>query len=101
MASVGNVGSGLLSDHTALGDVVNKTFRLESSTRQIDCDVAVGEETYEFLAADSHLANIVECHSVNLKGYDDLVRVYGLSQDALPELVRVVQRFPRESRPRK
>lgn len=101
LASVGNVGSGLLSDHTALGDVVNKTFRLESSTRQIDCDVAVGEETYEFLAADSHLANIVECHSVNLKGYDDLVRVYGLSQDALPELVRVVQRFPRESRPRK
>ncbi len=98
LASVGNVGSGLLSDHTALGDVVNKTFRLESSTRQIDCDVVLGEETYEFLASQSDLASVVECHSVNLKGYDELVRVYGLAQSAMPELVRVVQGFPRDER---
>ena len=48
-ASVGNVGSVAASDYTALGDVVNMAFRLESATRGIDCDLLVGNETMDFL----------------------------------------------------
>ena len=94
-ASVGNVGSGLLSDHTALGDVVNRAFRLESSTRQIDCDIALGEETYQFLASTGDLGALVPSHSANLKGYDEPAQVYGASKDALPELLQIVRRVPR------
>ena len=95
-AAVGNVGSGLLSDHTALGDVVNKAFRLESSTRKLECDVALSEETYDFLAANCDLADIVQCHSARLKGYDEVAQVYGVSESSLPKLVQVVRSFPRD-----
>ncbi len=94
LAAVGNVGSGLLSDHTALGDVVNRAFRLESSTRQIGCDVVLGQETYDFLASNGDLTGIAQHHSARLKGYDDLVEVYGLSGTSLPALVRIAGRFP-------
>src|SRR5262249_11457705 len=49
-ASVGNVGSIASSDYTALGDVVNKAFRLESATKEIACDLAVGQATFDFLS---------------------------------------------------
>ena len=43
-AMVGNTGSAGSADYTALGDTVNAAFRLESATKDIGCDVAIGEE---------------------------------------------------------
>ncbi|NJO39480.1 MAG: adenylate/guanylate cyclase domain-containing protein [Cyanobacteria bacterium CRU_2_1] len=68
-AMVGNTGTGDRPDYTALGDTVNAAFRLESSTKQIGMDVALGETTYQYLS-ESGVGNLFKQHTVNLKGYD-------------------------------
>jgi adenylate cyclase len=42
-AMVGNTGSGERPDYTALGDTVNAAFRLETATKQIQSDLALGK----------------------------------------------------------
>ena len=69
-AMVGNTGSGDRPDYTALGDTVNAAFRLESSTKELHLDIALGETTYKYLlplGADQYGFNQ---YTVNLKGYD-------------------------------
>lgn len=68
-AMVGNTGTGDRPDYTALGDTVNAAFRLETSTKQIGMDVALGETTYEYLT-QSGGAELFKQHTVSLKGYD-------------------------------
>ena len=69
-ASIGNMGSASLADFTALGDTVNKAFRLETATRTLNCDVVLGRAVIDFLMPplppDQRPA-ITETH---LKGYD-------------------------------
>jgi adenylate cyclase len=69
-AMVGNTGSGDRPDYTALGDTVNAAFRLESATKQIGLDIALGETTYQYLASLIPNVNFFESHHVDLKGYD-------------------------------
>ena len=68
-ASVGNLGIIASSDYTALGDAVNKTFRLESSTRHSSNDLMLGPDTYKRLAESFDTGMLFECCSVALKGY--------------------------------
>jgi len=77
LASVGNMGSGGTSDFTAMGDVVNKAFRLESSTRHLDADVAFSDEVRDILGA-SVVQAITQVHRVELKGYAELCTVYAM-----------------------
>ena len=91
-ASVGNVGSIASSDYTALGDVVNKTFRLESATRLMPCDIALGQTTYDSLSSALHLSHIFQPHTVPLKGYEEPVTVYGLQSSSLPSLIEALHR---------
>ena len=76
-AMVGNTGSGDRPDYTALGDTVNAAFRLESSTKQMGADVALGETTYKYLfplgVEDAGFKQQV----VHLKGYDTPTVTYG------------------------
>lgn len=69
-AMVGNTGSGDRPDYTALGDTVNAAFRLESSTKQIGKDIALGEATYRYLADAGIKPGIFEQQMVSLKGYE-------------------------------
>jgi adenylate cyclase len=70
-AMVGNTGSGDRPDYTALGDTVNAAFRLETSTKQIGLDIAIGETTYQHIAAfDTQSSNLFKNYTVHLKGYD-------------------------------
>jgi adenylate cyclase len=69
-AMVGNTGSGDRPDYTAIGDTVNAAFRLESSTKQLGLDIALGEETYRFLSCIGQHPLKFEQHTVHLKGYD-------------------------------
>ncbi len=69
-AMVGNTGSGDRPDYTALGDTVNAAFRLESSTKQIGCDVALGSQTYAHLAPLVTDKSLFKQFAVELKGYD-------------------------------
>jgi adenylate cyclase len=78
-AMVGNTGSGDRPDYTALGDTVNAAFRLETSTKQIGKDVAVGKTTFQYLSAlgaDDHLFGQ---YTVNLRGYENPAIAYACS----------------------
>jgi adenylate cyclase len=91
IASIGNVGSDAFADHTALGDVVNKAFRLESATKEIRCDVALGQRTYDSLAQTDGAAELFERHSVMLKGYQEPAQAFALSFPALNKLLALLR----------
>jgi adenylate cyclase len=95
-AMVGNVGSIASSDYTALGDVVNKAFRLESATRTMAFDLALGQETYELIAGSiAGAERLFEKCIVKLKGYGEPAAVFGAHLSSLPGLIEALQRSPK------
>ena len=91
IASIGHVGSAAVADHTALGDVVNKAFRLESATKEIHDDIALGQATYDFLAKIPGVAELFNRHAVTLKGYREPSPAYSLSFAALEKLLALLR----------
>jgi len=75
-AMVGNTGSGDRPDYTAIGDTVNAAFRLESSTKQLGLDIALGQETYRRLSLIGKEPLNLTQHTVHLKGYDTPTLTY-------------------------
>jgi adenylate cyclase len=73
-AMVGNAGSGDRPDYTPLGDTVNAAFRLESATKALGVDVAMGESTYNLLTQGNPAGGQSplpwQPHTVRLKGYE-------------------------------
>ncbi|NCQ89852.1 MAG: adenylate/guanylate cyclase domain-containing protein [Microcystis aeruginosa LG13-03] len=88
-AMVGNTGSGEHPDYTAIGDTVNAAFRLESATKEMDRDLAIGATTYSYLIGLPHLHQAFEQHTVSLKGYDDKTITYGTTFDDLDRFLDV------------
>lgn len=82
-AMVGNTGSSGQPDYTAIGDTVNAAFRLESATKEMGKDLAIGATTYSYLTGLPHLHQAFEQHTVSLKGYDDGTITYGTTFDNL------------------
>lgn len=78
-AMVGNTGSGDRPDYTALGDTVNAAFRLETSTKQIGKDVAVGKTTFQYIENLGVEADVFGQYNVNLRGYDAPAEAYACS----------------------
>lgn len=76
-AMVGNTGSANRPDYTALGDTVNAAFRLESSTKQLGIDLAMGETTYEAIQTLGASETYFQRHTVLLKGYDNPITAHG------------------------
>jgi adenylate cyclase len=74
-AMVGQMGTSSLPDYTALGDTVNTAFRLESITKELNVDIALGQKTHEFIP-NAHLLLPFKQHLVNLKGYDKRIATY-------------------------
>jgi adenylate cyclase len=89
-AMVGNTGSGDRPDYTALGDTVNAAFRLESCTKQIGMDIALGETTYEYLASTGVSEHLFQRHTVNLKGYDTPTTTYASSFSDLDRCLQMI-----------
>jgi adenylate cyclase len=89
-AMVGNTGSDDRPDYTALGDTVNAAFRLESATKEIGMDIALGETTYQSIRAVTHAQTIFQRYPVTLKGYDASTWVYASSFAKLGALLRRV-----------
>jgi adenylate cyclase len=86
-AMVGNTGSGDHPDYTAIGDTVNAAFRLESATKEMGSDLAVGETTYRYLAALKEAETLFHQHTVHLKGYDETTLTYGIDFAALEQFL--------------
>ncbi len=91
VAVTGNMGSAALSDHTAMGDAVNKAFRLESASKEIGVEVVVGKATFELMDLDDSVAGLFSRHTVELKGYDEPEEVRALPADALPTIVEALE----------
>lgn len=76
VASIGNAGAGDQTDFTAFGEVVNAAFRIEASTRRIGSDFAIGPHSVELLGGPSRVNPHLREQSVEMKGYEDPVRVW-------------------------
>ena len=87
LAVTGNMGSAGLADHTAMGDAVNKAFRLETATKEVGQEVLVGKSTYAFLAEHAPARALFSSHVVHLKGYDEPEQAHGLALADIPRLV--------------
>lgn len=87
LAVTGNMGSAGLTDHTAMGDAVNKAFRLESATKEVGRDILVGTGTYALIDAPDAARSLFSAHTVHLKGYDEPEQAHGLSLADLPRFV--------------
>ena len=74
----------------ALGDTVNKTFRLESATKQLGCDVAIGEATFKALRPPLPSAMLPPRGEVELKGYDAPEGVRMLRLFDLPRMTQLL-----------
>jgi adenylate cyclase len=86
-AVIGNTGTADRPDYTALGDTVNAAFRLESVTRRIAQDIAIGEATWDHLrtlAGD----DLFERHMLDVKGYDDPMAVFAAPFGAIHSLLQ-------------
>jgi adenylate cyclase len=88
-AMVGNTGSGDRPDYTALGDTVNAAFRLETATKQIQQDVAIGETTYAQIQETLALHDDpFKLYQATLKGYEMPIPTYACSFDDLKALLQ-------------
>ena len=87
-AMVGNTGSSDRPDYTALGDTVNAAFRLESCTKELKLDVAIGKTTYQYLCAlDSSACQVFREYQVKLKGYETESLAYASTYEDLDRLL--------------
>jgi adenylate cyclase len=83
-AMVGNKGTSDRPDYTPLGDTVNAAFRLESSTKEIHQDIAMGEVTHDwFHKTLADLQTPFRQYRVELKGYEQLATTYACSFESL------------------
>ena len=73
-AGVGNLGMGDSTDFTALGDGVNRAFRLESSSKHIGYDLVVGETTFAYI--QEAVPDVFDQHTLKLEGYQESSVVY-------------------------
>ena len=73
-----------------LGDTVNKTFRLESATKQLGCDVVIGEGTFKVLMPPLPVDMLPPRAEVDLKGYDAPEVVRKLRFTDLPRMKRLL-----------
>lgn len=86
VAALGNMGG--IAD--VLGDTVNKTFRLESATKQLGCDVLIGEATFKVLLPPLPPEILPPRADVELKGYDAPEPARMLKFTDLPRLTRLL-----------
>ena len=86
VAAMGNMGG--VAD--VLGDTVNKAFRLESATKQLGCDVLIGESTFKVMYPPLHPDQLPPRAEVELKGYDAPETARMLRFTDLPRMKRLL-----------
>ncbi len=75
LAVVGNMGSEIRFDYTALGDTVNIASRLEGQSKPYGIPIVIGPETADRI--DGQLASF-EVDMIRVKGKNEPIRIYAL-----------------------
>jgi len=85
--NVGNAAIGTDQGHTAIGDAVNLTFRLQEQTKQLGCDILLNRDAYHFLPAA-----LWQGHEqrITVAGKNLPLEVWGLSFGNAENLLRTV-----------
>jgi adenylate cyclase len=96
-AAIGNMGSATASDFTALGDTVNKTFRLEKATRQVACDLLVGKNVLEVLTPAVNRHDFPPLLPVMIAGFEQPEPAFPFRFDDLPRLATLLAKARRET----
>jgi adenylate cyclase len=78
--NTGAAAVGVGRDNTAIGDAVNTTFRLESSSKELHTDVVLGESAYRLLPPQWWSGRT---RRVTVKGKKDPVEVCAITFDQL------------------
>ena len=89
-ASIGNVGSSDFADYTALGDGVNKAFRLESASKFVGRDLLLGPATFAYIQEAA--GGLFEEKAVDLKGYKDPTLAHALMYDKILDVIGLLQK---------
>ena len=93
-AAVGNPGTHQVMDFTALGDSVNAAFRLETATKELGTDLALGKNTFGYLLPLPTSEQYFAAAEVQLKGYDTAAQTRSISFARLGEFLKKLAADP-------
>jgi adenylate cyclase len=91
---VGNAGSSSQPDYTALGDTVNSAFRLETITKEIGAEIAIGADTYQYIEPILGSMRVFKQCSVKLKGYEQRSITYATKFSVLDKFLSLEKPTP-------
>jgi adenylate cyclase len=92
LAVTGNMGSAGLADHTAMGDAVNKAFRLETATKEVGREILIGKSTVALIDPGAPARELFSMHRLSLKGYDHPEEAHALALADLPRFLTLLGR---------